>query len=159
MSVSCCVSKHPFLATCLVTIADVATCHELVSWCVGDMTLIRVTDNGVHRWHASFLLALHMSCRGISLTCDQDWLPVTDRRHWRCCQKYNYGTCRDDILPKCWQHFQLRKFGWVLDLNAVNAFAKFHSQILTRGRSTIQQMRELQYYVLDQYFSTFKHNF
>ena len=29
------------------------------------------------------------------------------RRHWRCRQKYDYGKCRDDMLPKCQQHFQL----------------------------------------------------
>ncbi len=51
------------------------------------------------------------------------------------------------------------KYGWVLDHNAVNAFAKFHSQILTRGRITIRQVKELQYYVFDHYFSTFTHNF
>ena len=50
------------------------------------------------------------------------------------------------------------KFGWMLYYNAVNVFAKFHIQILSRGRITIGQVRELQYYVLDQYFLSFKHN-
>ena len=76
MSVLCCVDEPQFLETCLVTIANVATCHELVCWCVGNMTMSWVTDDGIHRWHASFVLALHMSCHGILPTRDHDWLPV-----------------------------------------------------------------------------------
>ena len=51
------------------------------------------------------------------------------------------------------------KFGWMLDHNAVNVFAKCHCQILTRGQITIRQVRELQYNVFDGYFSTFTQNF
>lgn len=76
MSVSCCLSKPQFFETCLVTITDVATCHELVCWPVGIMIMPRVTDDDIHRWHASFVLALHMSCCGILPSCDHDWLPV-----------------------------------------------------------------------------------
>jgi hypothetical protein len=78
MLVSCCVRKPPFLETCLVTIANVATCHELVCWCVSDVTMPRATDEDIHCWHTGFVLALNVSCRGSSLTHDQDWLPVTE---------------------------------------------------------------------------------
>ena len=37
-------------------------------------------------------------------------------------------------------HAHTTKFRWMLDHNAVNAFAKFHSQILRRERITILQM-------------------
>ena len=76
MSVSCCVDEPQFLETCLVAIVNVVTCHKLVCWCVGNMTMSWVTDDGIHRWHASFVLALHMSCHGILPTRDHDWLPV-----------------------------------------------------------------------------------
>ena len=56
-------------------------------------------------------------------------------------------------------HARATKFEWMLDHYVVNAYAQFHSQILRRGRITIWQVRGLQYYAFDHYFSIFKHNF
>ena len=44
---------------------------------VSNMTVPRVTEDDIHHRHARFVLALHMSCRGILPTCDHNWLPVT----------------------------------------------------------------------------------
>ncbi len=48
MLVLCHVGMPPFLVTCLVTIADVTTCHKLVCWRFGDMTMMRIIDDDIH---------------------------------------------------------------------------------------------------------------
>lgn len=51
--------------------------QHLRGFAVSNMTMPRVTEDDIYHRHARFVLALHMSCRGILPTCDHNWLPVT----------------------------------------------------------------------------------
>ena len=78
---------------------------------------------------------------------------------WGCCSTKvltNISFLSNIISNSTYFRAHATKFGWVLDYNVLNAYAKFHCWILSKQQITRRHVRELQYYVFDYYFFAYE---